>query len=317
MWSAGGRASGYPPPIVGPTIAHPAGRALLAALALTASGAWPRPAAARDELVIGLIPETNVFRQKARFQALGEELGRTVGVPIRFTVLSRYGNILERFESGHMDGAFFGSFTGALAIERLGVIPLARPLHPDGVSTYHGLIFVRRDGGIRTAADMRGKRMAFVDRATTAGYLFPVAWLRAAGARDPLKWFRQSYFTGSHDAAIAAVLDGDADVGAAKNTEWERLAARDPRVDRELLVLARSGNVPSNGLCVRKDLEAPVREALRQALLGMHLRPEGARALAAVGATRFIETSAADYAPVREMAEKAGLRLESYRYRND
>lgn len=39
---------------------------------------------------------------------------------------------------------------------------------------------VRKDSGIAGVAGMRGKRMAFVDRAATAGYVFPPAWLREA-----------------------------------------------------------------------------------------------------------------------------------------
>src|SRR5512138_3097665 len=186
--------------------------------AAAAAPAAPAAAPARKELVVGLIPEVNIFEQKARFRLLGEYLGRRIGVPVRFTILSRYGNILERFEAEHMDGAFFGSFTGALAIERLGVVPLARPVNLDGGSTYHGRIFVRKDSGLRSVADLRGKRMAFVDRATTAGYVFPLAWLREHGIREPEGFFSEYYFTGSHDAAVMAVLDRKADVGAAKHS---------------------------------------------------------------------------------------------------
>src|SRR5512140_3723631 len=190
------------------------------ALGLAAWGGRARAEAPahRSELVIGLIPEVNIFEQKARFRLLGEYLGRKIGVPVRFTILSRYGNILERFEAERMDGAFFGSFTGALAIERLGAVPLARPVNLDGASTYTGRIFVRKDSGLRTVADLRGKRMAFVDRATTAGYVFPMAWLREHGVASPDAWFEECYFTGSHDAAVDAVLDRKADVGAAKHS---------------------------------------------------------------------------------------------------
>jgi phosphonate transport system substrate-binding protein len=94
---------------------------------------------------------------------------------VRLATLIRYGNIIENFTAARLDGAFFGSFTGTLAIQRLNVEPIARPLWVDGKSTYHGHIFVRKDSGIRTVEDMRGKRMAFVERATTAGYIFPLA----------------------------------------------------------------------------------------------------------------------------------------------
>ncbi|HEX9049157.1 MAG TPA: phosphate/phosphite/phosphonate ABC transporter substrate-binding protein [Anaeromyxobacter sp.] len=293
---------------------------LLLALALATAGAGARAradAAPHRELVIGLIPEMNLFEQKARFRLLGEYLGRKIGVPVRFTILSRYGNILERFEAERMDGAFFGSFTGALAIERLGVVPLARPVNLDGSSTYHGHIFVRKDSGIRTAADMRGKRMAFVERATTAGYVFPLAWLREQGIRSPQGFFSEYYFTGSHDASVRAVLDREADVGAAKHSVFDRVRRDDPRVERELVILANSPPVPSNGLCVRQDMEPDLREALRRALLDLAGDATGGAVLARFGALRFVETSAEDYRPVFELARRAGIDLKRYTYRNE
>jgi phosphonate transport system substrate-binding protein len=177
----------------------------------------------------------------------------------------------------------------------------------DGTSTYHGYLFVRKDSRIHDPPSMRGKRMAFVDRGTTAGYTFPMAWLRERGVASPRKLFREVWFTGSHDGAVHAVLEGRADVGAAKDAVYDRLRARDPRVDRDLLILASSPAVPSNGLCVRKGLDPRLREALRAALLGLEHDAEGAAALKGIGALRFVETTAADYAPALELARKAGV----------
>jgi phosphonate transport system substrate-binding protein len=134
--------------------------------------AWALPARA-GEITIGLIPEQNVFRQMQRYTPLGHYVEQKTGIKVHFTLLSRYGNIIDRFREEKMDGAFWGSFTGGLAIKKLGIEPLARPVWKDGTSTYRGFIFVRRDSGIRNVSDMRGKVIAFVERATTAGWLLP------------------------------------------------------------------------------------------------------------------------------------------------
>jgi phosphonate transport system substrate-binding protein len=292
--------------------------ALAFGLALTPlhARAQPQEQPRRDRVRIGLIPELNIFKQKARFKLLGEYLTRKIGVEVQFTILSRYGNILESFESDRMDGAFFGSFTGALAIEKLGVVPLARPVNLDGTSTYQGYLFVRKDSGISDVRTMRGKRMAYVDRATTAGYVFPLAWFREHGVSSPERLFAEHWFTGSHDAAITSVLEGKADVGAAKHSVFDRVRRENPRVDRELIILASSPPVPSNGLCVRKDLEEDLREALRRALLDLHQDPEGTAVLQQIGAIKFIETTATDFVPVIELSRRAGIDLKRYQYRN-
>jgi len=284
-------------------------------LTLFAAPAPPQPA--QKKILIGLIPEMNIFKQKQRFKLLGEYLSRKTGVPVEFTILSRYGNIIDSFSKEHMDAAFFGSFTGALAIQKLGVVPLARPVNLDGSSTYHGFLFVRRDSGIRTVKDMKGKKMAFVDKATTAGYLFPLAWLREQGITNSKGFFSETFFTGSHDAAIRSLLDKKADIGAAKHSVYDRVRKEEPRVDEELVILAESPKVPSNGLCVRKDLPADLQKELKDALLNLHRDPEAADALKSFGALKFIETTARDYAPVFDMARKAGIDVKTYNYKNE
>lgn len=271
---------------------------------------------AQQKILIGILPEMNVFKQKQRFKLLGEHLSRKTGTKIEFTILSRYGNIIERFTAEKMDGAFFGSFTGALAIKRLGVVPLVRPVNLDGESTYHGYLFVRKDSGIKDVQGMRHKKMAYVDKATTAGYIFPLAYLREQGITDTDHFFSETFFSGSHDAAISAVLNRKADVGAAKHSIYDRERVHDPRVDRELVILAKSLHVPSNGLCVRSGLPDDIRNKLKSALLNLHTDPAGKAVLQQFGALKFIETTANDYQPVFDMARKARIDIMTYDYRN-
>src|SRR5512141_997907 len=73
-----------------------------------------------EKLLIGLIPEQNLFRQIERYEPLGEYLSRKTGSKITFKVLPRYGNIIDSFRSSGLDGAFFGSFTYTLAHAKLG-----------------------------------------------------------------------------------------------------------------------------------------------------------------------------------------------------
>jgi len=279
--------------------------------------AVPALAGQQQTLLFGLIPEMNIFKQKQRFKVLGKYLSKKTDIAIEFTILSRYGNIIDSFTTEKMDGAFFGSFTGALAIERLGVVPLVRPVNIDNTSSYRGYLFVRKGSGIKDIKDMKGKRMAFVDKATTAGYLFPLAYLREHGVQSLDGFFSRYLFTGSHDAAMYAVMEGKADIGAAKHSVYDRIRSEDPKVDKLLTIIAMSPWVPSNGLCVRKDLDPDIRKKLKSVLLAMHKDPEGMEVLKQFGALQFIETTAGDYHPVLDMAHKAGIDIKTYNYRNE
>lgn len=123
--------------------------------------------------LVGLIPEQNLFRQMERYEPLAEYLSRKSGLKIKLTVLPRYRNIIDNFVQEGMDGAFFGSFTYVLAHAKLGVQVLARPEGLDGTSTYHGLIFVRRDSAIGTARQMAGKDLRSLTRQRQPAICFP------------------------------------------------------------------------------------------------------------------------------------------------
>lgn len=268
-------------------------------------------------LTIGVVPEQNIFRQMERYQPLADYLTEKIGAKIELKVLAQYGNIIDNFSSLHLDGAFLGSFTYALAHAKLRLEVLARPEYLDGVSTYHGLIFVRRESRIRTAEDMRGKRFVFTDKATTAGYLLPLAYFEEHGIKNYKTYFRETYFAGTHGDAINDVLDKRADIGAAKNTVYERMAKADKRINNELIILERSPDVPENGLAVRKDLDDSIKKKLKDALIAMDNDPEGRIVLNNFGARRFIETLDKDYKPVYDYAKKIGLDLVTYNYENE
>lgn len=288
---------------------------LIIAIAFFSPTAFAQPV--QDKVILGLIPEINIFKQKQRFDPLGKYLSQKIGIPVEFTILSRYGNILNLFNAEKIDGAFFGSFTGALAIRKLNAIPLARPVNQDNTSTYQGYLLVRKDSGINSVAGLQGKRIAFVAKATTAGYIFPLALFRENNILEIDKFFSESFFTGSHDAAITAVLDHKADVSAAKNIVYDRVKKANPRIEKELSIIATSPSVPSNGLCVRNTLDSGLQEKLTQALLSLGQDPADKNILTKFGARGFIATTAEDYQPVFDMAQKAGINIKNYNYLND
>ena len=281
----------------------------------------PLPAKDKDtdsqSLLIGLIPERNLFDQIKRYEPLADYITKKTGIKIRLTVLSRYGNIIDNFVSSGMDGAFFGSFTYTLAHAKLGVEVIARPEKDDGTSTYYGLIFVRKDSGISTGKDIKGKVFVFVDKATTAGYLLPLAFFKTNGIDDYKTFLKETYFAGTHEDAIYDVLNKRADIGAAKNTEYERIQKVDIRVINELNIIGRSANVPENGLAVRGDLNDSIKNKLRETLLSMHNDPYGQAVLKDFGSLRFISTLDDYYLGVYDFIKKIDLDLTTYDYMND
>ncbi|NIW45628.1 MAG: phosphate/phosphite/phosphonate ABC transporter substrate-binding protein, partial [candidate division Zixibacteria bacterium] len=183
---------------------------LIAALIL------PTAVHADEEFLIGLIPEENIFRQVKRHKPMEAYLTKKLGMNVRFTILSRYPHIIKRFVSRNLDGAFFGIFTAVLAMEDLKVEPIARPVKLDGGTTARGVIFVRKDSGINSVQDMKGRKAAFVDNVTATGYLYALAYFKQNGVNNIESFLSEYYFTGSHDTTVYTVLAGRADIGSVK-----------------------------------------------------------------------------------------------------
>lgn len=269
-------------------------------------------AAGQNQITIGLVPEMNVFAQVQRFQPLADYLNHETGIAVKLSILNRYSSVIDELRKQNIDAAFLGSFTAALAVSQLSFTPIARPVNLDKTSTYHGIIFTRKNSGITTAEDMRGKTMAFVDRSTTAGYIFPLAWLKKNGVSHYQEFFKESFFAGSHDAAIDAVMKNKADVGAVKNTIFDYYLERFPAAKKELLVIARSQPVPSNGLCVTTNVDKETIAKLQTALISLNKTVPGKEVLQKLRAIKFIETRADDYAPVFELLAEAGITLDLF-----
>lgn len=270
-----------------------------------------------EELLIGLIPEQNIFKQFEHYLPLAEYVEKRTGIKIELTILSRYGDIIDRFTQRGMEGAFFGDLTGALAIRKLSVKPLVKPIRVDGSTSVHGYIIVRKDSGINSVADMKGKVIAFVDRATVTGYLFPVVYLRENGVKDIKTFFTEHYFTGSHDAAVYAVLDGRADIGCVKDSIFKNMIKNDPSIKDELKIIATSPAMPESTLCVKDDLPENIIKILKETLLNMNRDEEGIKILKRMGLQRFSEAKEDDFKPVFMMLKSAGYDIDEYYYRTE
>jgi len=270
---------------------------------------------AADRIMIGIIPEVNLAKQMERFTPLCMYIGRHLGMEVGVKPLANYGLIYEEMRDGKIDAGFFGSFVYGLTHARIGIEPIARPVRSDGVSTYTGYTIVRKDSGIKSAQDMKGKTIALVDPATTAGYLAQRAYLKKGGLdidRD-LKIFWAS----SHDAAAMAVFNKRADIAGAKDSPIKKLMKENSVFKDAVTVLDETPNppVPDNTFAVIKGMKPELKEKIRKALLSMDKDPEGKQVLEKFGAAGFVETHDKDYKSLYDLVKYLGIDMKTYSYK--
>jgi phosphonate transport system substrate-binding protein len=259
------------------------------------------------DLIIGLVPEQNIFKQVKKYKILEEYIKRKSGIGIHFTILSEHGRSIDDFKQRNLDGAFLCSLIGAKAKEELEVAYIASIVNSDGTATSRSYIFSHRDSKIDNVEQMRFRVMAFVDRATATGYAFPVAFMLDHGISDINIFFKDYFFTGSHDAAIFAVLNKEADIGAAKSSVFNMLARKDARIRKNLKIIFESDEFPSNVLVLRKDLPQGITGHLRSVLINMDRNSDGKEALRRFGAMKFIEARESDYYTEPDISKKVEI----------
>ena len=286
--------------------------ALLAAQLLTTP---PALAAKTDKIIIGVIPEVNLVKQMERFVPLSEYLDKKIPYDVEIKPLSNYGQLYEELRDGNIDGGFFGSFVYGITKARIGIIPLVRPVGLNGKSTYSDVIFVRKDEGTKKPEGLKGKIIALADPATSAGYLAQKEFFAIHGVdidRD-----MKILWTGSHEAAIRAVLNHQADIGGAKDTVVAKFR-KENRVFDTVIEIIRNDHkrqFPDNTLAVRKRLNQKKRDALKNALLKMNSDPDAKGALAKFGAIKFIQTTDDEFKPLYEMTRQLKIDIANFPYK--
>ena len=264
-----------------------------------------------------LVPEKNIFEQRRRYKYITDYLSTKMDMHFIVEIMANYGDISEAFIEGKADAGFLGSFSYVLAHAKAGVEPIARPVWLNNNSTYRGYIFVRKDSNIETVKDMKNKSLVLVDKATTAGYIFQLFYFKQYGIDNIENYFSRISFANSHDAAAWAVYAGEADIGGAKDTIFNSLMEEYQDFKEQMVVLAESPKVPSNGLAVRKDLNPAIKLRIKSLLLSLHNTPEGQEVLKNFGAIRFIKTSNDDYKVLYNMAKQLGIDLQEYSHKNN
>jgi len=155
-------------------------------------------------------------------------------------------------------------------------------------------------------ADLAGKTIAFTTETSTSGYLFPALQLVHAGI-DPEADITP-IFTGGHDGAVAAVYNGDADVGVAFDDARGTITKTDPDVGEKVIVFGLTSEVPNDVVAVRGELPDSLKQAVYDAIAAYLDTDEGAAVFDQIYEwTDIRPANDADFDVVRDAAVEFGI----------
>jgi len=174
-----------------------------------------------------------------------------------------YASCVQMLAERKIDLAWLGTATYVVERERTKMVPLVRPIW-SGKTGYAGILFTLEGSGIKELADLRGKRLAFVDEQSASGYVYPANLLTEAGF-DLEKDFEATDFLGSHDAVLMAVLLGEYDAGAVFERAYFTVADRARRM--RLRVLAQTEAIPGEPIVAGSHLDESLVAEVQAAFL--------------------------------------------------
>lgn len=139
-------------------------------------------------------------------------LEEATGLPVRFYRVSDYNSVIQALSSGQLDMATMGPAAYASVYEQIGdlALPILTLRGAQGERGYYSTMLVRADSAFQTFDDMAGRTVAFVDRSSTSGYLYPRQAMREAG-HDPDAFFGGTPITGGHSESVIALANGQFD----------------------------------------------------------------------------------------------------------
>jgi phosphonate transport system substrate-binding protein len=209
-----------------------------------------------NTLVFGVVPDS--VDTETNYQPLMDYIAQETGKTVEYHESTDYAALIEASIAGQIDVASFSGFTYITATNNGAELsPISSIVTEEGQEPgYYSEAIVPVGSAIASIADMKGKKVCFVDPSSTSGYLFPSYNLIEAGV-DP-EADVTPVFAGKHDVSVQKVGEGvECEAGFAEDSEVEK--------SDKVKVIERT-MVPGAPIVESTTLPDDVKEKLREIL---------------------------------------------------
>lgn len=231
-----------------------------------AAGAHAAPDSDPQTLKVALLPDENASTIIKNNQPLKEYLEKTLGKKIELIVTTDYSSMIEAMRHGRLELAYFGPLSYVLARQKSEIEPFVA-LKTKGSTTYQSVVIANSAAGINRIEDIKGKNMAYGDKASTSSHLIPKSVLAEKGL-DVGRDYKE-HFVGSHDAVAIAVQNGHAQAGGLSRPIFESLVERKVIDSAKVKVLDYSKPFPQYPWTLRSNLKPELKDKIRSAFLNL------------------------------------------------
>lgn len=180
---------------------------------------------------------------------------------------------------------------------------------------FRGIILVRKDSGINTVNDLKGKTVSYPAPTALAATIMPQWYLHKRGLNIN-KDITNSY-VGSHESSIMNVYLGKSAAAVTCPPLWHAFVKERPEVANEVVIKWETASLPSNGLVVRKDIPQELVDKVGSIILALHTHERGKKILEAMQVSKYEAADDSTYESVRRFLEKFENEVRSLKGSNE
>jgi phosphonate transport system substrate-binding protein len=282
-------------------------KALLSVIFLCLSVFWTYAHGAGEQVTLAILPCTDVVMTFKKFQPLISYLKQQTRLDIRLVVPEDFVEIENGVKNGHIDFAFQDPHTYVRLASWYDRDTLLRALTRDGARVQSGVIITRKDSGINTLGDLRGKNFMFGPKLSATKWV--AAKLLFAQKDIDIDKDLKSYSNGGccEDIAFNVYIKAfDAGVVCDhfldEHSEKQKELGIDPK---DIAVICRTGPIPTKVLAVRRNMDKDIGMIISKALLQLdRSKGEHAKILYRAELGGFEKSQDGDYDDVRALIAK-------------
>ncbi len=193
-----------------------------------------------------------------------KHMAKVTGKKVVFFPVQSYAAQYEAMRSGRLHIAGVNTGGNPVAVSCAGMVPFAMMAAKDGSFGYEMEIIVPADSPIQSAADLKGKTLAFTSPTSNSGFKAPSAILKSSFNLVADKDFKTS-FSGKHDNSILGVANKDYEAAAVANSVLKRMVRRKAVDPAKIRTIYKSQTFPTTGYGHAHNLHPAVAAKIKQA----------------------------------------------------
>ncbi len=273
-----------------------------------------QPEGTRPKMRIGYMNCNSETETLKRFRPLTHYLSQQLGVDFEVVPVDTQ-DFPERFAAGEFEFTHTNSLVYLIMHEESGLKLLATEKRGRYGSYTSGSIISRKGSGIKTLADLKGKRMVFGPQLAPSGFLaqYDIMLREGLNPETDIAYYAIPSGSFKHEKVVYGVYFGQFDVGAAPSLDLELMTGDGRIVAEDFNIIAESPIIPYCTFGARKDLDPDLVEKFRQTLVRLsaedtvNYEGENLKVLASAWIDGYETLADSDYDLLREMARRANM----------